>query len=116
VLNTLIGATDCGECVRLWNEFSTVNHEYFDLDNRLDVARFGKDHEIVHLLQPLVNHSERRRSQLREEITEHEGSTSCKRSRERVNENTLTEPNGSGQERSEGPMEVTYRHGTIAPQ
>jgi hypothetical protein len=54
LLNTRIGATGCEDCVRLWDEFKSATHDYYELDHRFDIARYARDQEVVKLLQSLV--------------------------------------------------------------
>jgi hypothetical protein len=62
----------CTECTRLWRDYAEATHDHFRLDNKLQLAGVGHDHEAVQALTPIVTESCQRRIAVREKITAHE--------------------------------------------
>jgi hypothetical protein len=77
MLNPHIGANGCRECMRLWDEFRSLNHNFFELDSRFHPAGYGRKPEIWSLWEE----SGRKRSELRAEIRAHERGVLCTGSR-----------------------------------
>ena len=67
-------SSECGECKRLWREYSTATTTHIGLDGKLRLAALEHDHEAVQRLTFDVETSETNRKSLRDALRRHEAS------------------------------------------
>ena len=66
-----VDVTGCDDCKRLWDEYRTATHHQFQLESKLQIAGYSRDHDSIKLIAPLVDEAARMRSSLREKILSH---------------------------------------------
>jgi hypothetical protein len=64
--------SDCLQCVALWRDYATSTQAHFALESRLQLAGLDHDHAVVKRLLPEAQAAAERRSELRQQIQEHE--------------------------------------------